>query len=53
VVTGAIFVVTVLVFRRGIWGTARRLLLRRRTPREQDSRDLTHDKQPADAPTPT
>jgi len=26
VVTGAIFVVTVLVFRRGIWGTARRLL---------------------------
>jgi branched-chain amino acid transport system permease protein len=29
VVTGAIFVVTVLVFRRGIWGTARRLLRRR------------------------
>ncbi len=26
VVTGAIFVVTVLVFRRGIWGTARHLL---------------------------
>ncbi len=25
-VTGAIFVVTVLVFRRGVWGTARRLL---------------------------
>jgi branched-chain amino acid transport system permease protein len=29
VVTGAIFVVTVLVFRRGIWGTARRPLRRR------------------------
>ena len=29
VVTGAIFVVTVLVFRRGIWGTARRLIPRR------------------------
>jgi branched-chain amino acid transport system permease protein len=29
VVTGAIFVVTVLVFRRGIWGTARHLLRRR------------------------
>jgi branched-chain amino acid transport system permease protein len=28
-VTGAIFVVTVLVFRRGIWGTARRLFRRR------------------------
>jgi branched-chain amino acid transport system permease protein len=35
VVTGAIFVVTVLVFRRGIWGTARHLLRRRVTsPRE-------------------
>jgi branched-chain amino acid transport system permease protein len=31
VVTGAIFVVTVLVFRRGIWGTARRLIPRRST----------------------
>jgi branched-chain amino acid transport system permease protein len=30
VVTGVIFVVTVLVFRKGIWGTARRLLRRRR-----------------------
>jgi branched-chain amino acid transport system permease protein len=29
-VTGAIFVVTVLVFRRGIWGTARHLLVSRR-----------------------
>ncbi len=29
VVTGAIFVLTVLVFRRGIWGTARHLLRRR------------------------
>ncbi len=29
VITGAIFVVTVLVFRRGIWGTARHLLRRR------------------------
>ncbi|HEY0453675.1 branched-chain amino acid ABC transporter permease [Actinophytocola sp.] len=32
VVTGAIFVVTVLVFRRGIWGTARHLLRRREKP---------------------
>ena len=32
VVTGAIFVVTVLVFRRGIWGTARHLLRSRRQP---------------------
>jgi branched-chain amino acid transport system permease protein len=30
VVTGAIFVMTVLVFRRGIWGTARHLLRARR-----------------------
>ncbi|MBB4905566.1 branched-chain amino acid ABC transporter permease [Actinophytocola algeriensis] len=30
VVTGAIFVVTVLVFRRGIWGTAKHLLRSRR-----------------------
>jgi branched-chain amino acid transport system permease protein len=33
VVTGVIFVVTVLVFRRGIWGTARHLLRSRATPR--------------------
>jgi branched-chain amino acid transport system permease protein len=32
VVTGTIFVVTVLVFRRGIWGTARHLLRRDRRP---------------------
>lgn len=32
VVTGVIFVVTVLVFRRGIWGTARHLLRSRATP---------------------
>ncbi len=32
VVTGAIFVVTVLVFRRGIWGTARHLLRSRKQP---------------------
>lgn len=32
VITGAIFVVTVLVFRRGIWGTARHLLRSRRQP---------------------
>jgi branched-chain amino acid transport system permease protein len=30
VITGAIFVITVLVFRRGIWGTARHLLRSRR-----------------------
>jgi branched-chain amino acid transport system permease protein len=32
VVTGVIFVVTVLVFRRGIWGTARHLLRARSSP---------------------
>jgi branched-chain amino acid transport system permease protein len=37
VVTGAIFVVTVLVFRRGIWGTARHLLRSRtRQPSAQE-----------------
>lgn len=42
VVTGAIFVITVLVFRRGIWGTARHLL-RRREPaaREESDADET------------
>lgn len=35
VVTGAIFVVTVLVFRKGIWGTARQLLTRRSHPRDE------------------
>jgi branched-chain amino acid transport system permease protein len=33
VITGVIFVVTVLVFRRGIWGTARHLLRVRARPR--------------------
>ena len=39
VVTGAIFVVTVLVFRRGIWGTARRLLRRRAKPAREEAVD--------------
>jgi branched-chain amino acid transport system permease protein len=43
VVTGAIFVVTVLVFRRGIWGTARRLLRARSRP------DPTEDEAARDA----
>jgi branched-chain amino acid transport system permease protein len=38
VVTGAIFVVTVLVFRRGIWGTARHLL-RSRTRQPEPERE--------------
>jgi branched-chain amino acid transport system permease protein len=59
VVTGAIFVATVLVFRRGIWGTARHLLGRRRTvpppepeppiehqPAEARQRDQSADAQP-------
>ena len=37
VVTGAIFVVTVLVFRRGIWGTARHLLRPRSRPSEAEN----------------
>lgn len=45
VVTGAIFVVTVLVFRRGIWGTARRLLLARsrRVPVSSDAGEEAGD----------
>jgi branched-chain amino acid transport system permease protein len=43
VVTGVIFVVTVLVFRRGIWGTARHLLRSRATP------PSTVDEEAADA----
>jgi branched-chain amino acid transport system permease protein len=34
IVTGSIFVVVVLVFRRGIWGTAQHLLRRRRGPNQ-------------------
>jgi branched-chain amino acid transport system permease protein len=33
IITGTVFVVVVLLFRRGIWGTARDLLLRRRNRR--------------------
>jgi branched-chain amino acid transport system permease protein len=44
VVTGVIFVVTVLVFRRGIWGTARRLLRRRaRTPSDSAEDEAAGD----------
>lgn len=47
VVTGAIFVVTVLVFRRGIWGTARSLLRRRarsrRVPASSDAGEEAGD----------
>jgi len=42
VVTGAIFVVTVLVFRKGIWGTARHLL-----------RSRTRTSRPTNEPTPS
>jgi branched-chain amino acid transport system permease protein len=41
VVTGAIFVVTVLVFRRGIWGTARHLLRPRSRPAEVEKAEAT------------
>jgi branched-chain amino acid transport system permease protein len=43
VITGAIFVVTVLVFRRGIWGTARRLLRRRARPAPESPADEAAD----------
>ncbi|MPZ80357.1 MAG: branched-chain amino acid ABC transporter permease [Actinophytocola sp.] len=54
-VTGAIFVVTVLLFRRGIWGTARRLLLRFRRNRTtsepvSDEEPLTQEPSPTPAP---
>ena len=38
IITGAIFIVVVLVFRRGVWGTAQTLLARRtarRRPADQ------------------
>lgn len=44
-VTGGIFVVTVLLFRRGIWGTVRRLFRPRRKREAPDS-------EPAEEPTP-
>jgi branched-chain amino acid transport system permease protein len=52
IVTGAIFVVTVLLFRRGIWGTARHLLRSRRDrgralPDEEPS---TQETSPTPAP---
>jgi branched-chain amino acid transport system permease protein len=36
IVTGSIFIVVVLLFRRGIWGTARHLLVAPRTPAPTD-----------------
>jgi branched-chain amino acid transport system permease protein len=58
IVTGAIFVVTVLLFRRGIWGTARHLLRRRRDRDRDRDRDraspdeepVTPEPSPAEAP---
>ncbi|MFC4852410.1 branched-chain amino acid ABC transporter permease [Actinophytocola glycyrrhizae] len=52
VVTGAIFVVTVLVFRRGIWGTARHLLRprNRQRPPDPDADDPSDQKAKATAP---
>ncbi|MFD0684839.1 branched-chain amino acid ABC transporter permease [Actinomadura fibrosa] len=35
IITGAIFIVVVLLFRRGVWGTARALLARRGAPRPE------------------
>jgi len=58
-ITGAIFVITVLVFRRGIWGTARHLLARARRrgrPSADDADDaadaepLTQEPSPTPAP---
>lgn len=50
VVTGVIFVVTVLVFRRGIWGTARHLLRSRAEPAKDAGTD-TQEQRTAEAPT--
>ena len=51
IVTGAIFVVIVLVFRRGIWGTARHLLRgRRRNATTPDAEPLTQEPSPTPAP---
>jgi branched-chain amino acid transport system permease protein len=39
IITGAIFVLVVLLFRRGIWGTARDLLARARARRRRTGGD--------------
>jgi branched-chain amino acid transport system permease protein len=49
IVTGAIFVITVLLFRRGIWGTAQRLLRARGRRRHRGG--PVPDEEPA-TPTP-
>jgi branched-chain amino acid transport system permease protein len=49
VITGGIFVVTVLVFRRGIWGTIAHLVTSRRrpaTPESADTAETEADSQP-------
>lgn len=49
VITGGIFVLTVLVFRRGIWGTVAHLIASRRrpaTPESADSAETEADSQP-------
>jgi branched-chain amino acid transport system permease protein len=38
IVTGTVFTLTVLIFRHGIWGTARRLRVRRAVRREPETR---------------
>jgi branched-chain amino acid transport system permease protein len=49
VITGAMFVVTVLVFRRGIWGTARHLLRARRRPAPEAEPQAEKPPAPAEA----
>jgi len=53
-VTGAIFVITVLLFRRGLWGTARHLLRSRRNrdgaATVPDEEPLTQEPSPTSAP---
>jgi branched-chain amino acid transport system permease protein len=49
IVTGSIFVAIVLLFRRGVWGTARHLLASRRTAGRPGAAAPEPDK-PVDAP---
>jgi branched-chain amino acid transport system permease protein len=45
IVTGAIFILVVLLFRRGIWGTAQVLIASRRTKQKPDEEKSVPEKE--------
>ncbi|MFI0350558.1 branched-chain amino acid ABC transporter permease [Actinomadura sp. 9N407] len=51
-VTGTIFILVVLLFRKGIWGTAQALLAKRKSRRLEPAPAEASAKTPAEAPTP-